>query len=229
MDDGILKKYWEVVATLEDYLISGYKRSRETVELKASAFSNVFAGESDTLEELVREVLGCTKCRLHETRNIVVPGEGSSNPLVMIIGEGPGGEEDRSGRPFVGRAGQYLDKWLDAIGLTRGEHCFIANIVKCRPPNNRDPMEDECNSCLPYLYRQIDLLQPKAILTVGRISSQILTGLPKSLGSLRGAVYEFKGIPLVTTYHPSGVLRNPEYRRPVWEDLKLLQSLIENA
>ncbi len=178
------------------------------------------------LAELGGRVSACTHCRLHETRKNAVPGTGVIDPLVMVIGEGPGADEDSSGLPFVGRAGQYLDKWLEAIDISRHKNAYIANIVKCRPPNNRDPQPDESDACFPYLMEQISLVKPKTILSVGRIASQILIGRFDSIGSLRGRVYQFAGIPLVPTYHPSGVLRNPQYRRPVWEDMKLLRSIL---
>ncbi|HUX51387.1 MAG TPA: uracil-DNA glycosylase [Spirochaetia bacterium] len=171
-------------------------------------------------------IAACTLCRLGETRRNTVPGIGVLDPLVMVIGEGPGADEDASGIPFVGPAGQYLDKWLEAVDLSRHKNVYIANIVKCRPPNNRDPQPDESQACSPYLLEQIALIRPKAILSVGRVASQILTGRLSTIGSLRGRVYEFHGIPLIPTYHPSGVLRNPDYRRPVWEDMKLLRSIL---
>jgi len=128
----------------------------------------------------------------------------------------------------VGRAGQYLDKWLAAIGLSRETNCFIGNIVKCRPPENRDPHPEEAEACLPYLIRQIDCLKPRFILSVGRIAGQILTGRQEGIGRIRGQVYSYRGIPVVPTYHPSGVLRNEnEYKPLVWEDLKLLRRLME--
>ncbi|WP_455382206.1 uracil-DNA glycosylase [Salinispira pacifica] len=178
------------------------------------------------LSELAARVTACTHCKLHKTRRKAVPGMGVIDPLVMVIGEGPGADEDASGLPFVGRAGQYLDKWLEAIDLSRHKNAYIANIVKCRPPNNRDPEPAESEACFPYLMEQIALVRPKTILTVGRVASQILIGRFDSIGSLRGRVYQFSGIPLVPTYHPSGVLRNPGYRRPVWEDMKLLRSIL---
>jgi DNA polymerase len=143
----------------------------------------------------------------------------------MVIGEAPGLDEDRTGRPFVGRAGQYLDRWLQAINLDRQSNCFIANIVKCRPPGNRDPLPEESADCLPYLKRQIEILQPKAILAVGRISTQILCERTEGIGKLRGMDLEFLGIPLVATYHPSAVLRNSDLRAAVWQDLKRLRAL----
>ena len=182
--------------------------------------------ESNGLAQIAEEVSACTRCSLHTGRNKTVPGGGAASPVVMIIGEGPGGEEDRTGQPFVGKAGKYLDKWLSAVGLDRDTNCFIGNIIKCRPPGNRDPLPEETSACLPYLERQVDLLKPKIILTVGRIAIQVLTGKSQGIGALRGSTYEYRGIPVVPTYHPSGVLRNPEYRVPVWEDLKRLKDLI---
>jgi uracil-DNA glycosylase family 4 len=186
-------------------------------------------GGADSLERVAGEVRVCTRCELHRKRTTAVPGEGSSSPRLLVVGEGPGYEEDRTGRPFVGPAGQYLDKWLQAIGLDRAAGCFIANVVKCRPPANRDPLPEESQACLPYLKRQIVLLRPRAILSVGRISTQILTGRSAGIGELRGTPHDFQGIPLVATYHPSAVLRNSALRKPVWEDLKRLRSILDNA
>lgn len=182
---------------------------------------------TDSLDSIAVQVSSCRRCGLAATRNKAVPGEGVSHPLVMVIGEGPGGDEDLSGRPFVGPAGRYLDKWLEAIGLNRQEHCFIGNVVKCRPPGNRDPQPEEAALCRPFLDRQIELLRPRVILAVGRISSQMLIDSSLGIGRLRGGDYNYRGIPLVPTYHPSGVLRNPEYRSAVWEDLKRVKTLLD--
>ena len=181
------------------------------------------------LLELEEEVRNCTRCELGLGRTNAVPGLGPAHPDVFIIGEGPGAEEDRTGVPFVGRAGQYLDKWLAAIDLSREENTYIGNIVKCRPPNNRDPRPEEASACLPYLMRQIEILKPKAILTLGRIAVQVLLNTTRGIGASRGRVYLFHEIPLVATYHPSGVLRNPGYRRDVWDDLKLLKSVLDES
>lgn len=181
------------------------------------------------LAELEEQVRACTLCPLHEGRTNGVPGMGVLDPLVMIIGEGPGAEEDRKGLPFVGRAGQYLDKWLQAIGLSRERDVYIANIVKCRPPGNRDPQTAEIETCTPYLRRQIDIIRPRSILALGRFAGSWLSGQADSLGKMRGRTFDFRGVPVVVTYHPSGVLRNPEYRRPVWEDLKRLRELYAGA
>ncbi len=199
----------------------------ETVE---KAVSRSIEERQRRLDELADEIRSCDKCPLSLGRTNAVPGEGVLDPLVMIIGEGPGAQEDEEGSPFVGRAGQYLDQWLSAIGLSRKTNVFIANIVKCRPPNNRDPKPDESDLCLPYLREQITLVQPKLILTVGRISTRILTGTSNGITRIHGTFYHYQGIPLVPTFHPSGVLRNQAWRRPVWEDLKSVRNwLIDNA
>ena len=183
--------------------------------------------EPDSFEKINKEVMECRKCRLCQERKNSVPGTGVLNPLVMVIGEGPGAEEDQQGLPFVGAAGQYLDKWLNAISLDRTTNCFIGNIVKCRPPGNRDPQPDEIGQCIEYLKRQIALLKPKAILAVGRISSNIISGQENGIGRLRGKIYSYDGIPVVVTYHPSAVLRDRKYRPAVWEDLKILRKELD--
>lgn len=178
------------------------------------------------LEERVRT---CTACPLHAGRTHAVPGVGVLDPLVMVIGEGPGAEEDARGEPFVGAAGRYLDKWLEAIGLSRTSNVYITNIVKCRPPGNRDPQPTESDACSPFLSRQIALVRPRTILTVGRIATSLLLGRDEGIGKLRGRTWEHQGIPVVPTYHPSGVLRNDAWRRPVWEDLKSLRAILDGA
>ncbi|MBI9102981.1 MAG: uracil-DNA glycosylase [Spirochaetales bacterium] len=200
--------------------------TRETSHADHSIFPG--SGASLSLDIIASQVASCRGCRLAETRNMVVPGEGvQSRPLVLIIGEAPGGDEDQTGHPFVGKAGKYLDKWLESIGLSRNTNCFIGNIIKCRPPQNRDPQPDEISACKPYLDMQIQTLRPASILTLGRIASQILIGSEEGIGKLRGKTYSYMDIPLIPTYHPSGVLRNPEYKRDVWDDLKRLRSLID--
>jgi uracil-DNA glycosylase family 4 len=181
------------------------------------------------LAEVARAVADCRRCPLHRGRKRTVPGEGVINPQVLVVGEGPGAEENATGRPFVGKAGQYLDKWLKAIDLDRTSNCYIANIVKCRPPGNRDPLPEESEACLPYLQEQIAALRPRAILAVGRIAAQVLTGRAVGIGELRSLEHDFGGIPLVATYHPSAVLRDPSLRAPVWEDLKRLNALLGHA
>ena len=180
---------------------------------------------AEAISAIAREIESCAACALSLNRKKAVPGEGILDPLVLIVGEGPGEEEDASGRPFVGNSGKYLGTWLSPIGLSR-ERCFISNCVKCRPPQNREPHPDELAACMPFLERQIEVLRPKTILCLGRIAAHDLLGTSASLASLRSRIHRFKDIPLVVTYHPSAVLRDPSLRRPVWEDLKMLKTLL---
>jgi DNA polymerase len=163
-------------------------------------------------------VSGCTRCALHETRTQTVFGTGSETADWMIIGEAPGAEEDRRGEPFVGRAGKLLDEMLRAVGQTR-DAVFIANILKCRPPNNRDPKPGESAQRRGYLERQIELVQPKVILAVGRIAAQLLLDTDTPVGRLRGKTHHLGETPLVVTYHPAYLLRSPSQKRKSWEDL----------
>jgi uracil-DNA glycosylase family 4 len=171
-------------------------------------------------DELRTAVAACTRCRLRESRTQTVFGVGNPAADWMIIGEAPGAEEDRRGEPFVGRAGKLLDEMLLAIGEKR-QSVFIANILKCRPPNNRDPSHDEAVSCRPYLERQIELVQPKIILAVGRIAAQQLLQSDAPVGRLRGTIHQLGPVPLVVTYHPAYLLRSPSQKRKSWDDLCL--------
>jgi DNA polymerase len=185
----------------------------------------------DSLFAVAAEILHCTSCPLHSGRQNAVPGEGVPHPLVLVIGEGPGADEDRLGRPFVGKAGQLLDRMLGAVGLSREKNCFIANVVKCRPPGNRDPLPEEIAPCSRFLARQIRLLNPAIILCVGKVSANALLQTGASIGSLRGNFVPYQAgnlgddltIPLLATYHPSALLHDESYNRPAWEDLKLLK------
>jgi uracil-DNA glycosylase len=168
-----------------------------------------------------KEVRGCTRCRLSQTRTNTVFGEGDPDARIFFIGEGPGESEDLQGRPFVGRAGQLLDKMIAGMGLKR-EQVFIANIVKCRPPGNREPAPDETAACTPYLERQIEIVRPKVIVTLGKPSSQYMLKTKLAMGKLRGQWHNWRGIKLMPTYHPAYILRNytDETRRAVWSDLQ---------
>jgi uracil-DNA glycosylase len=180
-------------------------------------------------EALRSEVLQCTRCPLHITRTQGVFGVGPSRADWLVIGEAPGAEEDRRGEPFVGVAGQLLDAMLRAIGLDRRTNVYIANVLKSRPPGNRDPRPEEVAACLPYLVRQIALLQPKIMLAVGRIAAQNLLATTVPLGRLRGQVHRFGELntPLVVTYHPAYLLRTPADKRKAWEDLKFARSVYQ--
>jgi DNA polymerase len=198
-----------------DYLYSGYRGEKTEVFI-------------DTIEQIEKEIKACKKCPLCEKRTNAVPGEGVMQPLVMVIGEGPGEDEDKQGRPFVGKAGQLLDKMLSSINLSRTTNAFIANVVKCRPPGNRDPLPQETETCADFLTRQILLLNPKFILITGKVAAKTLLKTDLPIGKMRGSFTELKikaaPYPVLCTYHPSALLREESYKRPAWEDLKLLKS-----
>ncbi|MDR1148169.1 MAG: uracil-DNA glycosylase [Spirochaetaceae bacterium] len=177
---------------------------------------------TDSIAAIADAVCKCTNCGLHTTRIKAVPGEGVENPLVLVVGEGPGADEDASGRPFVGAAGRLLDKMLLAIGLDRKKNCFIANVIKCRPPQNRDPYPDEAAACLPFFEQQLAALNPPLILTVGKIPVKALLGTDEGITRLRGNWKLYHGIPLLPTFHPSYLLRDASQKRFAWEDLKAL-------
>jgi uracil-DNA glycosylase len=188
------------------------------------------SAEIDTRWQRLRdEVNACRLCPLHATRTQGVLGVGPQRADWLVIGEAPGAEEDRRGEPFVGAAGQLLDAMLRAIGLDRRTNVYIANVLKSRPPNNRDPRPEEVEACLPYLMRQIALLQPKIMLAVGRIAAQNLLATDAPLGRLRGRVHHFGEFqtPLVVTYHPAYLLRTPADKRKAWEDLKFARSVYQ--
>jgi uracil-DNA glycosylase family 4 len=174
-------------------------------------------------------VSGCTKCGLHATRTQTVFGVGDENADWMLIGEAPGAEEDRLGDPFVGQAGKLLDNMLAAIGLSRRKNVYIANVLKCRPPGNRNPTPAEVAQCSPHLLAQIDLIKPKLIVAMGRFAAQTLLKTDASISSLRGRVHSYAGVPLIVTYHPAYLLRTLEDKAKAWEDLlfarKTMQSL----
>lgn len=182
----------------------------------------------DDYEALRELALGCTRCRLSKNRTQVVFSDGPRDARLMVVGEAPGANEDRTGLPFVGAAGKYLDLLLATVGLSREESVYIANVLKCRPPGNRDPKPDEIEACSPYLRKQIDLVRPEVLLAVGSFSGKLLTGRDKvALGKLRGEVHSYHGVPLVVTYHPAALLRNPRWTRAFWEDLQLLREVMD--
>jgi DNA polymerase len=179
-------------------------------------------------QELRDCVSSCTRCELAQSRTNTVFGVGNPDADWLIIGEAPGAEEDRRGEPFVGRAGKLLDEMLRAVGQRR-DRVFIANILKCRPPHNRDPKKDEAAACRDYLERQIQLIQPKIILAVGRIAAQNLLGSDLPVGRMRGQAFDLNGIPLVVTYHPAYLLRSPSQKRKSWSDLCLARQLVAES
>jgi len=186
----------------------------------------VGAGDSGALNgdlaDVQAEALECRRCRLSESRNAVVFGSGSSTANLMFIGEAPGAEEDRQGLPFVGRAGELLTRIIQAIDLSR-EEVYIANIIKCRPPGNRDPLPEEVTACRGYLERQIDLIAPKIIVLLGKVAAQTLLGNDLTLGRMRGQWYKVRGVETRVTYHPAALLRNQSFKRPTWEDMQTVR------
>jgi DNA polymerase len=205
----------------------GWRRSPIPPESKPPSGVSPPAPE-ESLESLAATAAGCALCRLSEKRQTVVFGEGDPKAGVMFIGEGPGAEEDRTGRPFVGQAGRLLDRMIFAMGFERQE-VYIANVVKCRPPGNRDPKDDEVAACANYLDRQIDLIEPDVIVALGKPASRRLTGTNKPMGALRGRWSSYRGIPLMPTFHSAYLLRNPKAKREVWEDLKLVMRRLEST
>ncbi len=179
-----------------------------------------------TLTQLEGELQNCQRCKLHRGRTHVVFGAGNPNAILMFIGEGPGYHEDQQGEPFVGDAGELLTKIIHAINLTR-EEVYIANIVKCRPPQNRNPEPDEIATCFPFLQQQIAMIQPKIICTLGNIASQTVLRTTNSISRLRGRFYDYQGIQVMPTYHPAYLLRNTEDKRLTWEDMKLVKHAYE--
>lgn len=180
------------------------------------------------MDEVRSEAMSCTRCRLAETRTNVVFGEGSLRARVMFVGEGPGAEEDAQGRPFVGRAGQLLTKIIESIQLKR-EDVYIANVLKCRPPNNRDPRPDEVACCLGYLKRQIAAIRPVVICTLGSHAVKALLGVSRGVTSMRGRAHRWQGTLVVPTWHPAYLLRNPAAKRDTWNDIRLVRQLIDEA
>jgi uracil-DNA glycosylase family 4 len=181
-------------------------------------------GSAETIDQLNTQICNCTKCNLGHTRTRFVFGVGNPRATLMLVGEAPGADEDAQGEPFVGRAGQLLNKILEAINFRR-EEVYICNILKCRPPGNRAPQPDEVEKCIPYLRKQVDLIKPKLILCLGLVAAQNLLQTTEGLGKLRGRVLEYEGIPLMVTYHPAALLRNPAWKRPTWEDVQAVRKL----
>lgn len=182
----------------------------------------------DSLDEIAKSVAKCKRCPLYETATNPVPGTGDPNAELVCVGEAPGAKEDETGHPFVGQAGQLLTKILAAIDLTR-EQVFICNVLKHRPPGNRNPLPEEVEACSPYLIRQLELIKPKVIVAFGTFAAQTLLQTKTPLGQLRGLVHRYHGIPLIVTYHPAALLRNPAWKRPTWEDVKLARRILDSS
>ncbi len=178
------------------------------------------------MENLRRVADACSRCGLHSTRTKVVFADGSAEARVLCVGEAPGANEDRTGLPFVGRAGKLLDRLLLSVGFSRSE-VFICNVLKCRPPGNRNPLPEEIEACSPFLLRQVELVRPAVIVAFGTFAAQTLLGTRDSLRHLRGRTHLYEGFPLVVTYHPAALLRNPGWTRPTWRDLQLARRIVD--
>lgn len=201
---------------------------RPSVDAPARGVSAEEIRALPVLHEVREAALGCPRCRLASTRTHVVFGEGSESADLMVVGEAPGENEDRQGRPFVGKAGKLLDLLLMTVGRERPS-VYICNVLKCRPPQNRNPLPDEVEACSPYLLKQVEVVKPRVIVALGTFAAQTLLSTDVSIGRLRGRLHQYRGIPVVPTYHPAALLRNPGWVRSVWEDLQRARSILDGA
>jgi DNA polymerase len=225
--------FTDVCAAFVRDTIARIARQQETVPAQGDIFAveEVFptldvVGKDNVLDELADQVADCTRCQLHSGRTQTVFGTGSSDADLVLIGEAPGVEEDRQGLPFVGRSGQLLTEILRAIGFAR-EEVYICNILKCRPPENRDPDRAEVTACEQYLQQQLEIIEPKLILCLGRVAAQTLLGTRATLGALRDTVHFYAGIPVMATFHPAALLRNVHFKRPCWDDVRKVRALYD--
>lgn len=211
---------------VEDLPMTGKKDNSPLFEKSEPSLFEEAPAQDETLDQ-IREDLGeCTRCKLHEGRRTIVFGEGNPNADLMFIGEGPGADEDATGRPFVGAAGKLLDRIIEAIGLKRAD-VYIANVVKCRPPGNRKPEKDESSTCEPFLFRQIAAINPKIIVLLGNTPVESVLQLKTGITKVRGEFYEFRGIPVLPTFHPAYLLRDATKKREVWDDMKKVRDELE--
>ena len=226
---------FEKISSEKTYIEEPEFEVKKKVEIKEKSGDSLFGiteiskeefQKAENLIELDKLICECQKCPLGRTRNKFVFGVGNSNADVMLIGEAPGADEDVQGEPFVGRAGKLLNDILKAINFER-EEVYIANIIKCRPPGNRNPLPEEMEKCIPYLYKQIDLIKPKVILCLGLVAASALLKTKQSLGKLRGSVFEFENIKVMVTYHPAALLRNPQWKKGCWEDVQKFRKLYD--
>ncbi|MCB1949977.1 MAG: uracil-DNA glycosylase [Burkholderiales bacterium] len=217
----------KTTATVDSSLETTDAEVTQTDALKQPGEQNPEIGQMDWAQ-LASTVASCTACPLRQTCTQTVFGVGDQNADWLYIGEGPGAREDALGEPFVGQAGKLLDNMLAAIQLKRGQNVYITNIVKCRPPNNRNPSEDEAKQCAPYLARQIELIKPKLIVALGKVAAQNLLNSNDSIANLRGKIHDFKGIPLIVTYHPAYLLRALPEKAKAWKDLCMARAFMES-
>ncbi len=207
----------EIFLQLKNYSIIG-DNSQKKKKRKSNSYDLISFND---------EIKNCLKCDLGKTRKNFVFGVGDFNASLLLVGEAPGEREDLSGEPFVGRAGKLLDKMLTAINRSRENDVFICNVLKCRPPDNRDPSKEEISKCEPYLVNQIDLIQPKLIVALGRVAGKTLLGVDKSLKDMRNTIHSYHGTNLIVTYHPAALLRNSNWKPDAWNDFKWIRTLID--
>ena len=222
MDGDKLKYFNQLEALYGDEIFLSSDNHAEKIQTDSTKID-----DPNRLRVYKDKIKNCLKCDLGNSRKNFVFGSGDPSASLLIIGEAPGEQEDLSGEPFVGRAGKLLDKMLMAINRSRNNDVFICNVLKCRPPDNRDPKKEEINECEPYLINQIDLIAPKLIVALGRIAGKTLLGVEKSLKEMRGILHEYHSKPLIVTYHPAALLRNPNWKPEAWEDFKWIQKLLK--
>ena len=226
MKPELLKYFKQYKELYDDEIFISSKKSSESISKEKP---HKKTDPVSSLTFLKNDVINCKKCSLSDTRTNAVFGVGDFSASLMLVGEAPGEQEDLSGEPFVGRAGQLLDKMLAAIDRSRENDVFICNVLKCRPPENRDPKSDEINQCEPYLVNQIDLIKPKLIVALGRIAGKTLLGVDKSLKDMRKKIHNYHDSDLIVTYHPAALLRNPNWKPYAWEDFKWIRSILEEV
>ena len=226
MKPELLKYFKQYKELYDDEIFVSSKKSSESI---SDEKPHKKTDPVSSLTALKNDVINCKKCSLSDTRTNTVFGVGDIRASLMLVGEAPGEQEDLSGEPFVGRAGQILDKMLAAIHRSRENDVFICNVLKCRPPENRDPKSDEINQCEPYLVNQIDLIKPKLIVALGRIAGKTLLGVDKSLKDMRKKIHNYHDSDLIVTYHPAALLRNPNWKPYAWEDFKWIRRILEEV
>ena len=226
MKPELLKFFKQYKELYDDEIFVSSKKSSESI---SDEKPHKKTDSVSSLTVLKNDVINCKKCSLSDTRTNAVFGVGDFSASLMLVGEAPGEQEDLSGEPFVGRAGQLLNKMLAAIDRSRENDVFICNVLKCRPPENRDPKSDEINQCEPYLVNQIDLIKPKLIVALGRIAGKTLLGVDKSLKDMRKKIHNYHDSDLIVTYHPAALLRNPNWKPYAWEDFKWIRSILEEV
>ena len=220
------EQFFQILTQIHDYLHLYRKFGLDGIT--RSSLNERTQRQVHTLETVWNKIQGCQRCKLHSGRTHIVFGAGNPHADLVFVGEGPGYYEDQQGKPFVGKAGELLTRIIEAIGLRR-EDVYITNIVKCRPPNNRDPEPDEIAMCEPFLLQQLEIIQPKIICALGRCAAQTLLKTTTPISRLRGRFHDYHGIKLMPTYHPAYLLRNPQNKRLVWEDMQMVQREYNNS